>query len=35
MLKYMELGGDSVVKYYLTTAADGKEYRVGFYAKER
>ena len=32
ILKDKELVEDSVVKYYLTTAADGKEYNVAFYA---
>ena len=27
-----ELNTDSVIKYYLTTAADGKQYEVAFYA---
>lgn len=34
ILKEKELLGDSVVKDYLTTAADGKQYRVAFYALE-
>lgn len=29
-----ELRADSVIKYYLTTAADGKQYEVAFYALE-
>ena len=29
-----ELNADSVIKYYLTTAADGKQYEVAFYALE-
>lgn len=29
-----ELDADSVIKYYLTTAADGKKYEVAFYALE-
>lgn len=32
ILKDKELAENSVVKYYLTTAADGKEYKVAFYA---
>jgi hypothetical protein len=32
ILKEKELGRDSVVKDYLTTAADGKDYKVTFYA---
>ena len=32
ILKEKELGEDSVVKDYLTTAADGKEYNVTFYS---
>ena len=32
ILKDKELDADSVVKYYLTTAADGKDYNVAFYA---
>ncbi len=32
ILKEKELDGNSVVKDYLTTAADGKEYNVTFYA---
>lgn len=34
ILKERELGGDSVIKDYLTTAADGKAYRVTFYSLE-
>jgi len=34
ILKDKELGEDSVVKYYLTTASDGKEYKVAFYSLE-
>lgn len=32
ILKEGELAADSVVKNYLSTAADGKEYNVTFYA---
>lgn len=32
ILKDKELEANSVIKYYLTTAADGKEYNVAFYA---
>ncbi len=32
ILKERELQGDSVIKNYLTTAADGKTYEVAFYA---
>ena len=32
ILKEKELSRDAVVKDYLTTAADGKQYRVAFYA---
>ena len=32
ILKDKELDADSVVQYYLTTAADGKEHKVVFYA---
>jgi hypothetical protein len=32
ILKDKELERDSVIKYYLTTAADGKDYEVAFYA---
>ena len=32
VLKDKELEEDSVVKYYLTTAADGKDYEVAFYS---
>ncbi|ADL55439.1 virulence RhuM family protein [Gallionella capsiferriformans] len=32
ILKEKELQSDSVIKDYLTTAADGKDYRVTFYA---
>jgi hypothetical protein len=32
ILKDKELDDNSVVKDYLTTAADGKEYNVAFYA---
>jgi len=34
ILKENELDADSVVKYYFTTAADGKNYNVAFYALE-
>lgn len=34
ILKEKELIGDSVVKEYLTTASDGKNYRVTFYSLE-
>ena len=34
ILKDKELNKDSVVKQYLTTAADGKEYNVVFYSLE-
>lgn len=34
ILKERELGWDSVIKDYLTTAADGKTYRVTFYSLE-
>lgn len=34
ILKEKELSANSVVKDYLTTAADGKEYSVAFYALE-
>ena len=34
ILKENELKGDSVVKSYLTTASDGKQYQVTFYALE-
>jgi len=34
VLKERELSGNSVVKDYLTTADDGKKYRVSFYALE-
>lgn len=34
ILKEGELIEDSVIKYYLTTAQDGKEYRVKFYSLE-
>lgn len=34
ILKDKELSEISVVKNYLTTAADGKEYNIGFYALE-
>ncbi len=34
ILKDKELQEDSVVKYYLTTAADGKNYSVAFYSLE-
>ena len=34
ILKEKELQADSVVKYYLTTAADGKNYQVAFYSLE-
>lgn len=32
ILEDNELPADSVIKYYLTTAADGKAYKVAFYA---
>ena len=32
ILEERELDADSVVQHYLTTAADGKEYKVVFYA---
>lgn len=32
ILKENELQADSVIKYYLTTAQDGKEYKVAFYS---
>jgi len=32
ILKERELSEDSVIKYYLTTASDGKQYKVAFYA---
>ncbi len=34
ILKDNELDANSVVKNYLTTAADGKEYNVAFYSLE-
>lgn len=34
ILKDNELDANSVIKYYLTTAADGKPYRVRFYSLE-
>ena len=34
ILKEKELNVDSVVKNYLTTAADGKNYNVVFYSLE-
>lgn len=34
VLEDKELSEDSVVKYFLTTAADGKEYKVAHYALE-
>lgn len=34
ILEDNELDADSVIKYYLTTAADGKQYEVAFYALE-
>ena len=34
ILKDKELNSDSVVKYYLTTASDGKQYNVVFYSLE-
>jgi len=34
ILKEGELSTDSVIKDYLTTAADGKEYKVTFYSLE-
>ena len=32
IIKENELGADSVIKEYLTTAADGKNYNVTFYS---
>jgi hypothetical protein len=32
VLEDKELDANSVIKYYLTTAADGKQYEVAFYA---
>lgn len=32
ILEDRELKADSVIKYYLTTATDGKEYKVAFYS---
>jgi hypothetical protein len=32
ILKDKELDANSVIKYYLTTASDGKEYEVVFYS---
>lgn len=34
ILKEKELQADSVIKEYLTTASDGKEYNVAFYSLE-
>ena len=34
ILKDSELFADSVIKDYLTTASDGKEYKVTFYSHE-
>ena len=34
ILKEKELQQDSVVKFYLTTAPDGKNYQVAFYSLE-
>ncbi len=34
ILKECELDKDSVIKDYLTTATDGKEYKVTFYSLE-
>ena len=34
ILKEGELANDSVIKDYLTTASDGKEYKVAFYSLE-
>lgn len=34
ILKEGELTTDSVVKYYLTTASDGKQYNIVFYSLE-
>jgi hypothetical protein len=34
ILKERELDKDSVIKDYLTTASDGKEYNVNFYSLE-
>jgi hypothetical protein len=35
ILKEKELDENSVVKQYLTTAADGKDYQVAFYSLDR
>ena len=32
ILKEKELDADSVLKFYLTTASDGKQYNVAFYS---
>lgn len=34
ILEDKELDANSVIKYYLTTAADGKQYEVAFYVLE-
>ena len=34
ILKEKELNKDSVIKEYLTTASDGKKYKVVFYSLE-
>lgn len=31
ILKDRELDGDSVIKYFLTTATDGKQYEIAYY----
>ena len=35
VLKEKELQADSVIKNYLTTASDGKQYNVTFYSNNR